>query len=161
MLPLAAAESTGRVVSVADGDTLTVLVNEREQKQVRLLGIDAPERQQSFGRQAQNNLSALTFGKEVRVDHERSDARGHTAAKVWVADPTCQQPDCPKTVDVGLAQIAGGFAWNDQPHEKALPPDDRERYRQAEFLAKIRRLGLWGDPKPLPPWAWRHNRLDE
>lgn len=42
----AAAETlVGRVVSIADGDTLTVLVGEREQVKVRLAGIDAPDLQ--------------------------------------------------------------------------------------------------------------------
>lgn len=161
-LPLAAsAEFSGRVLNVADGDTLTVLVNERDQVVVRLAGIDAPERQQSFGRQAQNNLSALIFGKDVRVANEKRGSNGHMVAQVWVAEQTCGQPNCPKTVDVGLAQIAGGFAWNSKGLDKELPADERGQYDQAEFLAKVRRLGLWGDPKPVSPWAWRHNRLDE
>lgn len=35
---------TGRVVSIADGDTLTVLDRSRIQYKVRLIGIDAPEK---------------------------------------------------------------------------------------------------------------------
>jgi endonuclease YncB( thermonuclease family) len=40
---------TGRVVGVADGDTITVLDAHREQHKIRLGGIDAPEKAQPFG----------------------------------------------------------------------------------------------------------------
>lgn len=43
-----AAEFSGKVVAVADGDTLTVLVD-RHQVKVRLTEIDAPEKDQPFG----------------------------------------------------------------------------------------------------------------
>ena len=43
-----AAELEGRVVRVADGDTLTVLVHNRMLR-VRLVEIDAPEKRQAFG----------------------------------------------------------------------------------------------------------------
>lgn len=156
-----AAELTGRVVAVSDGDSLTVLVNERDRVSVRLAGIDAPERQQSFGRQSQNYLATLAFGKDVRLEGERKDGRGHLLAKVWVAEPNCRPPACAPALDAGLAQIAAGLAWHDRAYQKEQAAEDRERYAQAEFLAKVRRLGLWSESNPLPPWAWRRQRLDE
>ena len=63
------ADFPGKVVAVADGDTITVL-RDQEQVKVRLTEIDAPEKAQAFGNQAKQALSALVFGKEVRVvDH--------------------------------------------------------------------------------------------
>lgn len=43
-----AAEFKGTVVSVADGDTITVLTAEKKQHKIRPLGIDAPEKVQAF-----------------------------------------------------------------------------------------------------------------
>jgi endonuclease YncB( thermonuclease family) len=42
-------------------------------------------------------------------------------------------------------------------YAKEQSPQDREDYEIAEFNAKVRRLGLWADTKPVPPWEWRHS----
>ena len=39
----------GKVVGVADGDTVTVLDAQQRRHRIRLLGIDAPEQNQAFG----------------------------------------------------------------------------------------------------------------
>ena len=44
-----AAQLTGRVVKVQDGDTITVLDANHVQYKIRLAGIDAPEMHQAFG----------------------------------------------------------------------------------------------------------------
>ncbi len=47
--PALAEVVTGRVVSIADGDTLTVLDSSNQQHKIHLYGIDAPEKKQPFG----------------------------------------------------------------------------------------------------------------
>ena len=49
----------GRVVGVADGDTITVLGANREQHKIRLGAIDAPKKAQPFGQRSKESLSAL------------------------------------------------------------------------------------------------------
>lgn len=49
----------GRVVGVADGDTVTVLDSNKVQHKVRLSGIDAPEKNQDFGSRSKQSLSDL------------------------------------------------------------------------------------------------------
>jgi hypothetical protein len=53
----------GKVVGVADGDTITVLDAMRTQHKVRLSGIDAPEKRQAFGNVSKQNLARLVFQK--------------------------------------------------------------------------------------------------
>ena len=53
----------GRVVSVADGDTVTVLDAAKVQHKIRLSGIDAPEKAQAFGNRSKESLSDLVFDK--------------------------------------------------------------------------------------------------
>ncbi len=48
---------TGRVVGVADGDTITVLDADDQQHKIRLGGIDAPEKAQPFGQRAKERMS--------------------------------------------------------------------------------------------------------
>ena len=75
---------TGRVVGVADGDTVTVLDAEKVQHKIRLAGIDAPEKSQPFGNRSKQNLSDLVFQKDVRVDWDKRDRYGRIVGKVMV-----------------------------------------------------------------------------
>ncbi len=59
-----AADFTGRVVGVSDGDTITVLHNGKGER-IRLHGIDCPEKRQAFGNRAKQFTSKLIFVKSV------------------------------------------------------------------------------------------------
>jgi endonuclease YncB( thermonuclease family) len=93
----------GRVVGVADGDTVTVLDADRQQHKIRLGGIDAPEKAQPFGQKSKENLSRMVFGKDVRVEWKKRDKYKRIVGKVWVQPESC--PTCPMTLDAGHAQI--------------------------------------------------------
>ena len=58
---------TGRVVRVADGDTVTILDSNNTQHRIRLQGIDAPESHQAFGTQSKKSLSDMVFARYVIV----------------------------------------------------------------------------------------------
>lgn len=58
-LPCQADLISGRVVSVADGDTITVLDANKVQHKIRLAGIDAPEKSQAFGQRSRESLAEL------------------------------------------------------------------------------------------------------
>ena len=60
-------EITGKVVSIADGDTITILTAEKKQVEIRFNGIDAPERGQAFGTKSKEFASGLIGEKSVRV----------------------------------------------------------------------------------------------
>ena len=137
----------GRVVGVADGDTVTVLDNGKVQHKIRLAGIDAPERTQDFGNRSKQSLSDLVFAKPVTVETRKQDRYGRHVGKVLVDG-----------VDVSLSQIERGFAWHYKAHESEQPADDRKLYGAAEDAAKAVKRGLWYDPEPTPPWSWRKQR---
>jgi endonuclease YncB( thermonuclease family) len=140
--PASATELLGRVVGVNDGDTLTLLTSENRQERVRLAGIDAPESRQPYGTRAQQELSALTFRKHVRVAVMDIDRYGRTVGRVWAG-----------TVDVNAELVRRGAAWVYRQYNRdpMLPPLEAEA-RQA-------RRGLWALPaaEQVPPWVWRHN----
>ena len=158
--PVAALSETlkGRVVGVSDGDTITVLDADHQQYKIRLSGIDAPEKAQPFGQRSKENLSHLVFGRDVTVEWRKKDRYGRTVGKVLVAEPTCQEATCPKILDACHAQVVAGMAWWYRQYAKEQEPGDANRYEQSEQEARIRRIGLWSDPQPTPPWESRKEK---
>jgi endonuclease YncB( thermonuclease family) len=150
-----AAELRGRVVGVADGDTITVLDAAHARHKVRLEGIDAPEKHQAFGTRSRQNLSALVYGKTVVVVWHKHDRYGRIIGKVLA--PECRRGTCTETLDTGLAQIDSGLAWHYRQYEKDQVPEDRRRYALAEQRARAQRGGLWQDRDPTAPWIFRRS----
>lgn len=81
-LPAQAETIVGKVVSVTDGDTLT-LRTETETLKVRLLGIDTPERGQPYGTKAKQALSDMVFGQSVTIESSGKDCYGRTLETVF------------------------------------------------------------------------------
>jgi len=134
----------GRVVSVADGDTVTVLDAAKMQHKIRLSGIDAPEKAQAFGNRSKESLSGLVFDKPVTVETEKQDRYERAVGKVLVND-----------IDVNLVQVQRGFAWHDKEYEREQSANDRKLYDFAEQEARATRRVLWRDAEPLAPWEFR------
>lgn len=152
---------TGRVVGVSDGDTITILDVEKNRYKVRLMGIDAPEKKQPFGARSKQHLSYLVYDKLVIIDWTKHDRYGRIVGKIMVAARDACPPleqNCPKMLDVALAQITVGLAWHYKQYAKEQTEEDRERYSFAEDAARAKRAGLWEDNAPVPPWEWRHSR---
>jgi endonuclease YncB( thermonuclease family) len=73
-----AAEIAGRVVSISDGDTLTILDQSQRQTRIRLAEIDTPESHQPYGSRAKQALSDLAFGARRQSGWKR--------ASIWMDD---------------------------------------------------------------------------
>jgi len=154
--PTAAADISGKVVAVTDGDTIKILDNNRVQHKIRLTGIDAPEKAQPFGNASRKHLASMVAGKQVRVETSKNDRYGRVLGKVWVQPQDCSA--CGKTLNANLAQILAGMAWWYQDYARDQPVQDRVRYESAVKEARKRKLGLWSEPDPVPPWAWRRGQ---
>ena len=141
---------TGRVVRVADGDTVTVLDSSNTQHRIRLEGIDAPESHQAFGTQSKKNLSEMVFGKDVTVVYQKTDRYGRLVGKI-VLDGK----------DVNLEQVKAGLAWHYKEYQREQTPEDRETYAKAEDEARTARRGLWQDADPIEPSAFRKEEKRE
>ncbi len=86
---------TGKVLEVADGDSLTVLRKtpggRALQVEIRLAAIDAPEFGQPWSRKARAHLNSLTYDRRVRVcplesNASSNDRHGRLVADLYVAD---------------------------------------------------------------------------
>lgn len=138
---------TGRVVGVADGDTVTVLDGANTQHKIRLSGIDAPEKTQAFGMRSKQSLSDLVFDKQVNVETNKKDRYGREVGKILLTGQ-----------DVNLEQVTRGFAWHYKQYEREQSANDRKLYDFVEHAARADRRGLWIDVDPVPPWKYRHSK---
>ena len=138
--PRAGETLTGKVTAVFDGDTIVVLVDQRELR-IRLEGIDAPERGQPHGAQAKRALSEKIFGRTVTVEVVGTDKYGRVLAFVLTDGE-----------NVNRWLIAAGHAW----HYKHF--NDDPELAAAEEAARAARLGLWAEPNPIQPYHWRRSR---
>ncbi len=76
---------TGKIISVADGDTITILNNHKQQTKIRLYGIDTPEKGQAYGKKAKKFTASLTAGKQVSVKIYNTDRYGRSVGVVFVS----------------------------------------------------------------------------
>lgn len=134
----------GRVVAIADGDTITILDSANTQHRIRLEGIDAPESHQAFGEQSRLSLSEMVFGKDVSVTYQKIDQYGRLVGKILLDGK-----------DINLEQVKAGMAWHYKEYQREQTPEDRDAYAKAEDDARSARRGLWQDPNPVEPSAFR------
>lgn len=137
----------GQVIAVSDGDTIKVLDDTKKLFVIRIMGIDAPEKAQSFGQKSKKSLSELVFNSRVEVQWSKRDRYDRIVGKVISADGS----------DVGLVQITRGMAWHYKQYAYEQSIADRQKYSLAEEITKDSHVGLWADPQPVPPWVWRKN----
>ena len=128
---------TGRVIGVADGDTISVLRN-GEVVRIRVEGIDCPELGAAFSAKAKKFTSVLVYDKSVEVQSEKTDRYGRLVARVFVNGQ-----------DLSLALIQAGLAW----HYKQFSSDPV--LAQAELTAQAAEIGIWSLDNPIPPWEAR------
>jgi endonuclease YncB( thermonuclease family) len=148
----------GKVVKVADGDTVTIVDDSGKKHRIRLGGIDAPEKNQPYGDVSTQSLVELVSGKTVTIKHEKRDRYERIVGKVLVDPPGeifCMALDCVKKIDAGLEQIKSGLAWHYKFYQMEQSEEDRTLYSEAELETRIKQIGLWKDEEPMAPWEWR------
>lgn len=128
-----------KVVAVKDGDSIVVLRNGKE-IQVRLNGVDAPERDQAFGTRARKFTLASCYNSVVTVREVGLDKYGRTLAEVTLPDGRSFNQEI----------VRSGYAWWFRRYS-----DDEVLERLEEEARKAKR-GLWAGENPLPPWEYRH-----
>ena len=134
----------GLVVGVADGDTITVMDQQKNTYKIRLQGIDAPEKKQAFGEKSKQSLHDLVHGKQVRIEYDKEDKYGRIVGKITLDD-----------LDICLQQLVLGMAWHYKKYQNEQSVADRVVYNDAELKSKSLKLGLWADETPMPPWEFR------
>ena len=140
----------GTVISVHDGDTLTVVRAETGKKvKIRLAGIDAPElatkgrwQAQPYAKEARDHLrKMLPVGTRVSLVDMGLDKYHRTiAAVVALPDGSVAQEE----------MLNNGLAWVYRQYCKNCP-----QWLDLEKEALQKNVGLWEQEDPVPPWSWR------
>jgi endonuclease YncB( thermonuclease family) len=138
----AAEEITGKVTRVFDGDSFIVTSAAGKTIEVRLAGIDAPEKNQPYADNARSALRGLILDRRLRLEVLDLDRYGRKVAHAY------REPD---GLDVNAELIRRGHVWvyRRRAYDAALYDLERE--------ARERKLGLWALPESErePPWRWR------
>ena len=137
----------GVVRAVYDGDTLVLVTRESSRLKIRLYGIDAPETAkpdkpgQPYGEAAKRALLSKVMGKQVSAEIVDVDQYQRAVAVIRCAGR-----------DINREIVAEGLAW---AYRQYLQGPYASEYLAAENSARSRRLGLWQDANPQPPWEFR------
>jgi len=146
-LLLAAPAAADTVLSVGDGDTLTV-TGAQGRRTIRLACIDAPETAQSpYGQSARAALQQLApIGSSISVRVGEIDRYGRTVAELWRG-----------SANLNLSLVRQGQAFVYRQYLKA--PCSSSAYLGAEQQAEASRLGVWSVPGGITrPWDYRRGR---
>ena len=136
----------GKVVSVENGDTVIVKVDDKEDTtyQVKLQAVDAPDIGQPYFENARKSLSKLVLKKDVKVEVQTVYAKGMMIGTVYRDGR-----------DVGLELLEKGMAWHFKRFAYQQPVAERKSYSDAQEYASNAGRGLWSDDRPTPPWVYR------
>ena len=141
-LPAGAQGVSGRVASVASGDTLMIQFASGLRVRLRLAHVAAPKNDQPYGSQSRRSLAELCGGRIAFVEDQGADAEGQLAARVMCAG-----------INANGEQVRRGMAWVDR--RSAAPTSALFRL---ETDAREHRRGLWRRRHPVTPWMWHKRR---
>ena len=125
------------VIKVYDGDTITTFYKGKNFK-IRLEGIDAPELKQIFGVQSKQFLTEKILHEKIQFKISGTDRYNRNVAEIWHAGQ-----------NINSLMVEKGMAWHYTEYSK------ENRLKLAQDRAKEKKLGLWKNQHPIPPWNWR------
>jgi len=136
----------GKVISVIDGDTIKILTDKSKELEIKLAEIEAPERDQPYGRTSKQNLSQLIYNRVVTVKYSSRDRYARIVGYVVL-----------NNTDINLRLIKSGSVW---VHDYYSLGKRGKIYKEQEAIAKNNKVGLWAlqESQRVSPWHWRENK---
>ncbi len=132
-------ELSPKITHFYDGDTVKIQDGLSEYK-LRLTDIDAPERNQNYGKTARRVLMNLCKNADVKIYLSGIDKYQRNLGKL-----SCNNQD------VSVFMINNGHAWFNRRYSMDYTLD------LAEQNARTNKIGLWKRKNPTPPWQWRQH----
>ena len=153
----------GKCTKVSDGDTIHVVTDGNVKFKVRLDRIDAPEKDQPYGKESTAYLTKLIKGRTVRVEWQKKDQYGRILGIVYTQDGRARTPAAPQPPQNETALVKGWYdinlhlvATGNAHHYSYF--DKTPAYSAAESAAKERKIGLWASDNVVSPYEWRKNK---
>ncbi len=136
---------TGVVSNVHDGDTVTVVVDGKNNS-IRLDSIDAPELTQPYGVDSRDDLAARVLNQSVTVAYTKRDQYDRIVGAIFGSG--CEY--------FNLYQVAAGNAWFYKAYQCEISAELRGQFAAAQNNASANQLGLWALASPEAPWFYRN-----
>jgi micrococcal nuclease len=153
-MPAATRTVEGIAIQVSDGDTFKLETVEGTKLKIRLYGIDAPETGkidritgkisksgQPYGEEAYRALESKILGKKAKVDIMAIDRYKRMVGIIYI-----------DSRNINLEMVKEGWAW---AYREYLDRPYISKYLNTEKEARAKRLGLWQQANPQPPWEFR------
>ena len=131
------------VVYIFDGDSFVVKSGGKKIK-VRLWGIDCPEYGQTGGGEAKAFLRKLAHKKEIILISKDRDKYGRLVAIAETDTGTLNEK-----------MVKYGHAW---VYTYYCKEQVCEKWKGLELAAREKRMGLWKNKNPTPPWMWKRKK---
>lgn len=140
----------GMVRAVYDGDTVLLATREESRLKVRLYGIDAPETKkpdragQPYGDISKRTLMYKIMGRRITAEIVDIDQYKRAVAIIRYEGR-----------DINREMVSEGMAW---AYRQYLQAPYESEYIGSENRARSRRIGLWRESNPHPPWEFRREQ---
>ena len=146
----------GKVVSVQDGDSITILTDQGKNERVQLAYVDAPDQSkktgkvQPFHKESKEALELMILNKDLIIESFGKDRFGRIKGMVFL-----------DKLNVNLELVRRGLA--EIYHPVRRKPEQYKKYYvdqlfHAEGLAKEEKEGVWGDPSYISPYQFRRQK---
>ena len=143
LTPITGLAWSTKIVEVLDGDTLVVL-RDGQRKEIRLYGIDCPEKDQDYGQQATALAAALVSGRNVEIEERNVDSYGRVVGLVKVDG-----------LLLNALIVENGFAW---VYRQYCKEQFCTGWMKSEKTARAQHKGIWAGANNTPPWEWRNQQ---
>ncbi|KMT22313.1 thermonuclease family protein [Clostridium cylindrosporum] len=142
--------TSAKVLSVYDGDTITVQLGKKQEK-VRLIGVNTPELKplQTYGKEAANYTKSKLTGKTVYLTYDvgQRDKYGRLLAYVWISKPTSDSAK-----EIRAKMFNANLLLNGYAQVMTVQPNSKYAKTFATFQSEAvkGKKGLWGKTSPAP-----------
>ncbi|MDD5392419.1 MAG: thermonuclease family protein [Thiothrix sp.] len=137
------------IARIVDGDTVRATGDDGKPYTIRLASIDAPEKAQTFGKEAAAALAKMATGKHGRLEFVETDRYGRTVGMVTLDD---------NALNINYWMVSTGNAHYYEKYSKWMERGQAEKFKAAYQEAARRRVGLWLDVAPVMPEEFRKEK---